>query len=544
MFKVLIVDDEPIVRKALRTLLNWEEEECKIIGEAYNGEEAITILNEENADIIFTDMKMPNMNGLELINYVQKKSEYFGAKFIALSAYDDFEMVSDAYKLGVKEYILKSSLSSESLKEVIGNLKRQIIEEKNEEKNRMKHMEEYGSMLNVIDISGKAISNGLLKRLLFEEGNSKKEILRLCKQMGINLLHTKYIIAIIYASIKEKGNIKKSESDEQASMEMGKIIDGTLNEYCCGVAYEEENFKYVAIFNFDKQLKESKIFRQLEVIFGDITQSIDTKMKYRISVGISCANEDIDTLNVLYKQANLALDYTFIIGRGKKVHYNKCKKLLSISHENFSFRITKVKDYLEYKRKLEREVIEKELCFGSTDINLRQINEVRNIFKLYYAMIYEYVKANNFLLDTVKLLESFANYLEKYGDLKELDAWLKQILFKIFDLRENSNSHIHKAKLYINNNYSKNITLADVANYLGYNPSYLSRLFSSETGLSFTDYLSKVRLEAAVRLLNETSLSVGEISHKIGYSNQENFSRFFKKAMEVSPQQLQKMKIM
>jgi YesN/AraC family two-component response regulator len=545
MFKVLLVDDEPIVRRALRTLLDWEKEGCKIIGEAYDGKEAISILNKEKADIIFTDMKMPIMNGLELINHV--KENFSCIKFIALSAYDDFEMVSEAYKLGVKEYVLKSSLSSEALKEVVGNLKRQLIEEKdmeekkrNEEKIRIKQMEEYGYMLDVIGMSGKAISDNLLKRLLFEEGSNKNEILRLCKRMGINLLRSKYIIAIMYASIKEEINIEKNESSEQASMKVGKIIDDTLNKYCCGVAYEEEKFKYVAIFNFDKQLQEGKILQLLKVIFDDIVQSIDAKMKYRISVGLSCVNSDIEILNVLYKQANLALDYTFILGRGRKVYYNQCKTMLSVPKENFSYRITKLKDCLEYKINLKREAIEKEICFRAADINLGQINEVGDIFKLYHAVIYEYVKANNFLLDTVKLLESFTNYLEKYGDLKELNAWLKEILFKIFDLRENSNNHINKAKLYINNNYSRNITLSDVATHLGYNPSYLSRLFSSETGLSFSEYLSKVRLEAAIKFLNETSLSVGEISHKIGYSNQENFSRFFKKAMNISPSSYRK----
>ncbi len=107
MIKVMIVDDEPFIRQGIRILINWEQYGFEICGEASNGYEAITLLENEEYDLIITDIRMPQMDGLELIAYTYKNISK-EIRFILLSGFYDFEYAKKAIKYEVADYILKT----------------------------------------------------------------------------------------------------------------------------------------------------------------------------------------------------------------------------------------------------------------------------------------------------------------------------------------------------------------------------------------------------------------------------------------------------
>lgn len=128
MKKVLIADDEMLVRIGLKSTINWKENGYIVVGEAKNGKECIDIFNKYNADILITDIKMPIVNGLDLIQTLKKKKE--NLKSIILTHYDDFNYAKEAIKLGASDYILKSNLTSENLLQILNKLSKEIDKEK------------------------------------------------------------------------------------------------------------------------------------------------------------------------------------------------------------------------------------------------------------------------------------------------------------------------------------------------------------------------------------------------------------------------------
>ena len=105
MYKVVVVEDEEIARKGIIFTINWEALNCMIAGEAANGEEGAAVIRRLSPDIIVTDLKMPRMDGVEMIQML--RCEGNRAKFIILTAYGDFKYAQSAVKLGVSDYLLK-----------------------------------------------------------------------------------------------------------------------------------------------------------------------------------------------------------------------------------------------------------------------------------------------------------------------------------------------------------------------------------------------------------------------------------------------------
>lgn len=122
MLKVIIVDDEAVVRIGLKSMIDWQGAGFELVGEAENGEKALALIQNQKPDIVLTDIKMPGMNGLELISYPYKHEKPI---FIVLSSYDDFHYVKGALKAGAQDYLLKLEVTPELLLEIMNHAARQ-----------------------------------------------------------------------------------------------------------------------------------------------------------------------------------------------------------------------------------------------------------------------------------------------------------------------------------------------------------------------------------------------------------------------------------
>ena len=124
------MDDDPIVLVELKKMIDWDTLNCELIAEAGSGRAAVALLKECKPDIIFTDISMPQMSGVELINYINELDE--GIKVVALSAYEDFDYVRGSLKSGAKDYLLKHQMTKESINELIKSMLQEIGEEKSQ----------------------------------------------------------------------------------------------------------------------------------------------------------------------------------------------------------------------------------------------------------------------------------------------------------------------------------------------------------------------------------------------------------------------------
>jgi len=197
MLSVYLVDDEPMILRGLTKLIDWEKYGFQISGMSNSGKEALDHITIKNTDIVITDLKMPDINGIELCERLHKM--YPGMKFIVLSAYDDFEYMQKSIRNGVSDYLLKPVKEKtllESLRQVREDMDQEqynypfeiehrLIENilknnKDEVKNELDQLFENIEMYKVQLPTFKKISNGLLKSLnyrLEQEGSGLKEIL-------------------------------------------------------------------------------------------------------------------------------------------------------------------------------------------------------------------------------------------------------------------------------------------------------------------------------------------------------------------------------
>lgn len=133
MLGVVIIDDELLARVGVKSVLEWESAGYQILGEASNGAEGLKLILDKKPDIVITDIKMPVMDGLEMIK--KSKEDKLNPKFIVLSSYDEFHLVKEAMKLGAVDYLIKLELDEQSLRETLEPVKQQILMEKERSRN-------------------------------------------------------------------------------------------------------------------------------------------------------------------------------------------------------------------------------------------------------------------------------------------------------------------------------------------------------------------------------------------------------------------------
>ena len=174
---VLVVDDEPIMSEAYKTLIDWDRNGFSLVGCASNGTKALEIMRTVDVDIVITDLKMTIMSGLELIGAARE--EFPEARFVVMSAYDEFTLVKEAYSMGVKEYFLKAELEPDAVLETLSNIKQEIEEERIVRENAARQTKTIAEVVEkdtfekIIHNNRIAICERLLKELIW--GNSYDE---------------------------------------------------------------------------------------------------------------------------------------------------------------------------------------------------------------------------------------------------------------------------------------------------------------------------------------------------------------------------------
>lgn len=208
MFKVLIIDDEEIIREGLKTVIDWNSLECKVIGEAVDGDEGLEMLSSIQPDIVFTDIRMPGLNGLEMISKLKKHNHV--CKIIILSGFRDFEYAQQAVKLGAFRFLLKPT----NTKEIILSIKDAIVELK-----KVKSNEEIFKNLKRKVKDDYNLSDGVTitedKSLNTNEKNSKFLVVKALSFMKANVtkgLTLKDVSAYLYISTWYLSKLIKKET--------------------------------------------------------------------------------------------------------------------------------------------------------------------------------------------------------------------------------------------------------------------------------------------------------------------------------------------
>ncbi|HAX51932.1 MAG TPA: hypothetical protein DIW07_13825 [Lachnospiraceae bacterium] len=524
--RVLIADDEIKVCKLIQHLIDWDEFDMDIIGVANDGKAALEAICDRHPDIVITDIRMPNCDGLELIK--RSKELFPDISFIVVSGYSQFEYAQQAIKYGVKDYLLKP-LKKRELENVLNGIRGEyesLLEE-------VKEREKINFMVNT---SKAQMKENFLAQLLLDQTN-----LSALKSIGIEDINKKYACSFRegYFNIARLhpyfgGNSVTSDTIHFYLSKMNQLTKEKMSVLCeeviCTV-YEEE---VVCLFNVITP-DSFKIERQLKHVKIDMSNLSCMIEDVKVIVGIGGIVQDICHIESCIWESDSAL----LNRMGKKVPYcifyapDEEEKIQSTDFIDMQKR----SDILACQERLDIEGVKKQVLSLK-----KKLMPYRSNGKLIFKCYCELIEILQFGMKSFDII-LFPDYLKQYRRMRTYEDVFNWIIAKIEEgyqlytenKKEAVSRPVRDAKQYIYDHFSQNITLEKVSDQIGFNPAYFSTLFKKETGQNFLEYVTELRIQKAKNYLIQTDYDVAEIASSVGYGDLKYFSRLFKKNTGLNP---------
>lgn len=522
LYRIMLVDDEEEVRKGIIRKIDWEKLGFQVVGDAENGQDALEKVEQLEPDVIMTDIRMPYMDGLTLTARIRQK--YPSIKILIFSGYDDFEYAQQAIKLNVTEYILKP-VNVEELTEILNRVKENLDEEIEQRRNVHLLRERYRSSLPIIR---ELYLNDLVR------GNVRDGVEEHLREYGVDLLEArKWCVAVLDLEREKRIN---PEEQEMISISVRQLLEDNLKPY-----YRLQAFNSAAGVTVIIAVDEGNTQTAMIDLLGDICKEIKRILQVVVTIGISHSCTELTQICKSYQAAVDALGYKAIVGSGKTIYINDVEPV------NRGRLRLETKDEEELTAAVKfgpKETIDRviqTLIARMNDVKVHQ-----NQYQVYQMAILSCL--TRLMQQQDMNMEEMLDSRDIYADLildfhrqEDFAAAVLKIAYRMHDAmnRERDNTTrkvILEAKQYIQEHYTDpDLSVEMMCRQLHMSPAYFSTIFKKETGQSYITYLTEVRLNKAVELLNSTNDKTYVIAQKVGYQEQNYFSYVFKKKFGVSP---------
>ena len=539
MISVFLVEDEIVMREGIRSNINWSAEGYKFVGEAGDGELAYPMIRDLKPDIVITDIRMPFMDGLELSRLIKK--ELPSTRIIILSGYDDFQYAREAISIGVTDYLLKP-ISGAQLLEAIGKVSDGI----KAEQDQLRFMERYKKERE----ENRILEKRVLFRQLVAGALSMPEILNKGKALGINLAAGAYGIVMfqIKVSDESRGEGQITESYSESIEKITSVIRDKYNSKEGIQVYEQLGGVFVfLVLGRDRQ----ETADSMDGLLGDLEDMMSDKSGINYYAGTGCVVDRIREVGRSYESASKAFAHRFL--------YDSSRVFDGHSNTDQAAESAPINmDEIDIG-KLDRRIVTSFLNNGSSEELLHFVEDfVDNTGKgNFQSLIFRQYISVDLYFTVVSFLESIGYSREEIteklgnigdgqssqGDTDKTKDYIHDILSKALEMRDKVcdsrySSLINSARSYIYDHYSdEDISLNQVAASVNISPNHFSSVFKKETGETFIEFLTRVRMDKAKELLETTDLKAQEIGYKIGYRDPHYFSYIFKKTQNITPRQ-------
>ncbi|WP_224726472.1 response regulator transcription factor [Paenibacillus vietnamensis] len=504
--KVLIVDDEVLIRQGIKHFMNWEQEGFHIVGEASNGKEALERIAELRPHIVITDIVMPVMDGEELTKLI--KQHYPDIEVIVLSSFGEFDYVRSTFQSGVADYILKPKLDMQHLLAVLKLTAAKIPS--------LRPKEQAGG-------NGLSVDR-LLERLLsgYEAGYEQAEVAAVFPNRhfclaGMNL-----------RSIREQVQSGPGSLKQRLESEGGSLLEGAV----CRLLPTDESIAVLLLNVDDKGLAALPAWaRGAAGLLAGAAPGL--------ALAVSEPFAELNRLGSVYRSSLLKLmDYSFYFPEKSLLFYNELPASKPAAE---SFNLNRFTE--EFKRgRFEsafgylREHVQAMAGSYETDVfEFKSVlgNLIFNITVLLSNMEYGVKELEKNKYAYFKAIEEARYADEAIARLNEFIAEAENCIAE--KAAQSGNANMKKLLDYIDEHYAEPLSLTEMAKHFHFNPSYLSSYFSSHHSEGFIEYLHRVRTDKAAELLRKGEATISEISGLVGYSDHSYFTKVFKKLTGMSP---------
>lgn len=474
MHTVLLVDDEPWTLIGLKKVFNWSKMGFEIIDESTDSQKALQLILRKCPDVVFSDIRMPEMNGIELMKKARKVRP--DTEFIFISGFAEFKYAQEALREGAFDYRLKP-----------------------------------------IDFN---VANDILQRLsnYLNDKRCNRDLDTIYKIME-NTTDVRFLLNL---DVKCK------------SLPYYQVILLEMKQDTCG--QYELNFPE-NINSTQLQMGKNKIMYIVNTAM-DIEQyfrELYKKINYEAKIGISSASKDVNSISTLIQQANIALNSDFISTQSGLFKY------YPLNRKEINKIISDISIYIDK---------------GQYDICIRIISRLPDIFiaksfnledvvYLWNQLVAYLTKDKENEIDTVVIkFHNHEQIIDSYKDFSSLCTYLTELInyFYCENKHDKYSASFKFQKLlnYVTTHYNEPIYLREIAEDFYINSTYCCELFKKETGMTFTKYLTSLRIDKSKELLVNNNLTINDIARLVGYNDCYHFNKVFKKIIGIPPGQYRK----
>lgn len=511
MYRILLVDDERIIREGIAAIIDWEAHDLMFLGAVRNGIEAYDAIVREHPQIVITDIKMPVLDGLELIAKV--KGEFPEIIFIVLSGYSEFELAKEAMRHGVKHYLLKPC-NEHKIIDVLQNVKNELRQNEQKEifiRNNRENLEKVMPL----------VREQFIHDFITNRSYTKDEYDYFCKLLGMEERPFRMIL------LQPDGEYGYEEMFGLMS-----ITDNLLGKdrYFSTIM---KNQILTLVYNLDDE--------QIIEAINQVKKTFAYYHDLEVSIAYSEANT-FENAQLVYKEVQECLKYSFYLGPGSII----TKKDIE---PNISMKDSIIFDFDTVAMSIKSGNIEVTQTQVINFFNQLQIKQIGiNLSKIYAMELF-------LIIIRQSRTERMENHIDKIVDLQRMNslAQVQSFIQEIADqvamanrerIVNTHNKLIRMIVEYVENHMeNEDLSLKWLASEkIFMNVGYLSKLFIKETGEKFSHYLTKVRMEKAKQLIKEsTDDRIREVAQKVGLGNNpQYFSQLFKKYTGFAPSEYKK----
>ncbi|MEK3915865.1 response regulator [Paenibacillus sp. FSL H7-0331] len=526
-YRCLIVDDEDLIIRSLEQFFEGHKEQYELIGKAYSGQEAIDLAMELKPDIVLTDIVMPGLNGIELIDILKERLPR--TIFIILTAYSDFEYAKQAIRMNVKDYIVKVPLSETDIFQALDRAAQTIHELQTKEAELRK--------LNTSRLDNLYRLRRQIVSELLQGDIHPNHFPRYCDELKVNPVLNDYCCLVIQFDDEALFKKQYGQADQMIiRYGMLNVAEETLQAKAQGFVSEVRDHRIIGFVTWDSMDNAADVYKRCREFGSELIENIQRYMKQVVHVGFSSRRNGWATAADSFGQASeLLRDAYYSVGSGQV--YAKQPSHSAQPGDEDTIRMW----FQEISRKLAPETKFDELK-GKLSRIAHYAREHHIPEPRMSALLRKFMDDVRQKIVVWKLVADPAPYVLEEG-MKFEQQW-SRVLAYINDCLSQRHapvrSEISKAKQYIEDNIAERLTLDEVAEYVNLVPSYFSTLFKKLENENFVDYVNRRKIEKALALLKEKDYSNLQLSKLVGIHNERYFCTLFKHLYGLPPQKFRK----
>jgi two-component system response regulator YesN len=519
LYRVLLVDDEEDIRVGISQKMDWESLGFALVGEAENGRDALELADQLHPDVILTDIKMPFMDGLDLCRILTVRLP--ASKFVVFSGFDDFEYAKQAIRMNVSEYILKP-INAAELHAVLQKLKEQLDTERAERQNMETLRRRYEESLPVL-------RSLFLSRLLSGQV-AREQVAELAARYEVDLSGASWTVALAHVS----GDAGRNEL---LPISVQQLFEENLQLEGCSCQLFMYNGFVAVLGAFQSGVS---IYDFIEAV-NRVCALAESYLGLDLTVGVGAACSAVEDLSQSADGARSALEYRSLVGRGRAIYIGDLEPDAGV---RLAFGESDEQQLTSAIKLCGEDEVRSAVGYLMDRLRAsgRTMSQCQLFFLELLTCLLKLTRAADLELEAV-FGSNFSGTVNvtDFDSPEQLGDWCLERCLKIQSLirRQRTDSAgrtVERAKKFIQEHYAESeLSVEMLCEHLHLSPTYFSTLFKREVGMSFTAYVTVVRMEAAAAALRNTEEKTYLIARQCGYDDPNYFSYVFKRHFGVSP---------